>query len=165
MSSKVLNIIICTNVSIKTGLFPSSITHACFCAVVVDYRNDPKSSTGNFELIYRQVIPPAPAYFGLDLALKGAQLCLKNVNGKKYEQRSDASKIKIEQRAFQLQPQSQKMFPSLMKSPRDPSLNVPFRTSSSKKSLLRARFKAGSISQRSAKSRVPKQITIVHIPG
>ncbi len=31
-------------------------------------------STGGFELIYKQVIPPAPAYLGLNLFLKGTQI-------------------------------------------------------------------------------------------
>lgn len=43
-------------------------------SVVIDYRNDPKVSTGGFELIYKQVIPPAPAYLGLNLFLKGTQI-------------------------------------------------------------------------------------------
>lgn len=50
-------------------------------AVVIDYRNDPKASTGEFELIYKQLIPPAPAYLGLNLFLKGTQLLPKG--GKK----------------------------------------------------------------------------------
>lgn len=41
---------------------------------MIDYRYDPKASTGGFELIYRQVIPPAPAYLGLNLFLKGTQM-------------------------------------------------------------------------------------------
>ncbi|XP_037033996.1 tubulin glycylase 3A-like [Bradysia coprophila] len=42
--------------------------------VVIDYRNDPKVSTGGFQMIYKQVIPPAPAYLGLNLFLKGTQI-------------------------------------------------------------------------------------------
>lgn len=48
---------------------------------MIDYRNDPKASTGEFELIYKQLIPPAPAYLGLNLFLKGTQLLPKG--GKK----------------------------------------------------------------------------------
>lgn len=65
-----------------------------FSAVVIDYRNDPKSSTGGFEMIYRQVIPPAPAYLGLNLLLKGTQIATKNCNGKKEKQKSDILKRK-----------------------------------------------------------------------
>ncbi|XP_059617744.1 tubulin glycylase 3A-like [Phlebotomus argentipes] len=45
--------------------------------VIIDRRNDPKADTGGFELIYRQSIPPAPAYMGLNLFLKGQQLLTK----------------------------------------------------------------------------------------
>lgn len=48
--------------------------------VVIDRRNDPKADTGGFELIYRQSIPPAPAYMGLNLFLKGQQLLTKNTS-------------------------------------------------------------------------------------
>lgn len=104
------------------------------------------------------MIPPAPAYLGLNLVLKGAQICPKVFNGKKDKQRSDALKFKNEQRVSQGQSESQKMFPSLMISPRVLSLNVPFRTGSSKKSLVSARLRTGVILLQSAKSRAPKQI-------
>ncbi|XP_005182583.1 tubulin glycylase 3A [Musca domestica] len=42
--------------------------------VVIDRRNDFKADVGNFELIYRQVIPPTPAYMGLNLIVKGRQI-------------------------------------------------------------------------------------------
>ncbi|XP_073822757.1 tubulin tyrosine ligase-like 3A [Musca autumnalis] len=42
--------------------------------VVIDRRNDFKADVGNFELIYRQVIPPTPAYMGLNLIVKGKQI-------------------------------------------------------------------------------------------
>lgn len=54
---------------------------------MVDYRLDPKASTGGFELIYRQIIPPAPAYLGLNLFLKGTQLLPKNGGGKREKSR------------------------------------------------------------------------------
>lgn len=66
-------------------------------AVVIDYRNDPKASTGGFELIYRQVIPPAPAYLGLNLFLKGTQVLPKNGAGKR-EKSKDLSKTRNEMR-------------------------------------------------------------------
>lgn len=69
--------------------------------VVIDYRNDPKASTGNFELIYRQVIPPAPAYLGLNLFLKGTQMIPKNGAGKKEKPKPEI-KSKIERKASQL---------------------------------------------------------------
>lgn len=139
--------------------FNNLFAYMYICAVVVDYRNDPKSSTGNFELIYRQMIPPAPAYLGLNLILKGAQIRQKNFNGKKDKHRIDASKFKNEQRVFQSQSESQRMFPSLMIYPRVLSLNVPFRAGSLKKSLVSARLRTGLISQKSAKSKAPKQIS------
>lgn len=48
--------------------------------MVIDRKNDPKADTGGFELIYRQNIPPSPAYMGLNLALKGQQLTQKAAN-------------------------------------------------------------------------------------
>ncbi|XP_037828580.1 tubulin glycylase 3A [Lucilia sericata] len=42
--------------------------------VMIDRRNDPKADVGNFELIYRQNIPPTPAYMGLNLIIKGKQI-------------------------------------------------------------------------------------------
>ncbi|GAB0100929.1 Tubulin glycylase 3A [Sergentomyia squamirostris] len=58
--------------------------------VVVDRRNDPKADTGAFELIYRQNIPPAPAYMGLNLFLKGQQLLTKS----NFTKRSQDSKLR-----------------------------------------------------------------------
>ncbi|XP_065356507.1 tubulin glycylase 3A [Calliphora vicina] len=42
--------------------------------VMIDRRNDAKADVGNFELIYRQNIPPTPAYMGLNLIVKGKQI-------------------------------------------------------------------------------------------
>lgn len=70
-------------------------------AVVIDHRNDPKASTGNFEMIYRQVIPPAPAYLGLNLFLKGTQVVPKNGVGKKEKPKPDI-KPKVERKNSQL---------------------------------------------------------------
>lgn len=103
------------------------------------------------------MIPPAPAYLGLNLVLKGAQIHPKNFNGKKDKHRSDASMFKNQQRVSQGQFESQKMFPSLIISPRVLSLNVP---GSSKKYLVSARFKTGVILKQSTKSRAPKQISV-----
>lgn len=108
-------------------------------------------------MIHRQVIPPALAYLGLNLVLKGAQIYPKNFNGKKDKYRSDASKFKNEQRLSQLQSDSQKVFPSLMISPRVLSLNFPSRICSSKKCFVSARLRTGGISQKSANSRASKQ--------
>lgn len=69
--------------------------------VVIDYRNDPKASTGNFEMIYRQVIPPAPAYLGLNLVLKGTQVMTKNGTGKKEKSKLEV-KSKIDKKSSQL---------------------------------------------------------------
>ncbi|XP_064553935.1 tubulin glycylase 3A [Drosophila montana] len=49
--------------------------------VVIDRRLDPKSDMGNFELAYRQVVPPTPAYMGLNLFVKGKQLLHKLNHG------------------------------------------------------------------------------------
>lgn len=64
---------------------------------MIDYRNDPKSSTGGFEMIYRQIIPPAPAYLGLNLFLKGTQVLPKNY-GKKEKNKSNLIKMRNERR-------------------------------------------------------------------
>ncbi|KAH8298119.1 hypothetical protein KR018_007020 [Drosophila ironensis] len=49
--------------------------------VVIDRRTDPKADMGNFELAYRQVVPPTPAYMGLNLYVKGKQLLQKANHG------------------------------------------------------------------------------------
>lgn len=49
--------------------------------MVIDRKNDPKADTGGFELIYRQNIPPSPAYMGLNLFLKGQQITQKSSGG------------------------------------------------------------------------------------
>lgn len=53
----------------------------CLVAVVIDRKNDPKADTGGFELIYKQNIPPSPAYMGLNLFLKGQQITQKTSGG------------------------------------------------------------------------------------
>lgn len=86
----------------KTRFFNEHV----FCTVVIDYRNDPKASTGSFEMIYRQVIPPAPAYLGLNLCLKGTPLSSKNggsVSGAKRETKPKVdTKPRSERRNSQL---------------------------------------------------------------
>lgn len=42
--------------------------------VVIDRKHDPRADTGLFELIYKQNIPPTPAYMGLNLYVKGKQV-------------------------------------------------------------------------------------------
>ncbi|BFF93840.1 tubulin glycylase 3A [Drosophila madeirensis] len=49
--------------------------------VVIDRRTDPKADMGNFDLAYRQVVPPTPAYMGLNLYVKGKQLLHKVNHG------------------------------------------------------------------------------------
>lgn len=39
--------------------------------MVIDRKHDPRADTGLFELIYKQNIPPTPAYMGLNLYVKG----------------------------------------------------------------------------------------------
>lgn len=41
--------------------------------MVIDRKHDPRADTGLFELIYKQNIPPTPAYMGLNLYVKGKQ--------------------------------------------------------------------------------------------
>lgn len=53
-------------------------------------------------MIFRQVIPPAPAYLGLNLFLKGTQVGQKNGGGKKEKPKFDF-KPKYERRSSQLQ--------------------------------------------------------------
>uniref|UniRef100_A0A1A9W5H6 Tubulin glycylase 3A n=1 Tax=Glossina brevipalpis TaxID=37001 RepID=A0A1A9W5H6_9MUSC len=52
--------------------------------VMVDRRMDPKADVGNFELIYRQIIPPTPAYMGLNLCVKGKQLTGRTIHSQHY---------------------------------------------------------------------------------
>lgn len=59
--------------------------------VVIDYRNNPKAPTGGFELIYKQIIPPAPAYLGLNLFLKGNQILPKGAAAKKEKSKESAA--------------------------------------------------------------------------
>lgn len=42
--------------------------------MVVDHRANPKASTGQFELVYKQQFPCSPSYLGLELYLTGTQL-------------------------------------------------------------------------------------------
>uniref|UniRef100_A0A1B0GHY1 Putative tubulin glycylase 3a-like protein n=1 Tax=Lutzomyia longipalpis TaxID=7200 RepID=A0A1B0GHY1_LUTLO len=56
--------------------------------VIIDRRNDAKADTGAFELIYRQTIPPAPAYMGLNLFLKGQQLLTKGTSSRRQPESS-----------------------------------------------------------------------------
>lgn len=71
-------------------------------SVVIDYRNDPKASTGSFEMIYRQSIPPAPAYLGLNLFLKGTQVPSKSGGAAKKEKPKLELKPKTERKSSQL---------------------------------------------------------------
>lgn len=48
--------------------------------MVIDRKHDPRADTGLFELIYKQNIPPTPAYMGLNLYLKGKQAFNKTNN-------------------------------------------------------------------------------------
>lgn len=52
-------------------------------------------------MIYRQVIPPAPAYLGLNLYLKGSPMLSKSGGGIKKEKSKDLLKIKCERRTSQ----------------------------------------------------------------
>lgn len=52
-------------------------------------------------MIYRQVIPPAPAYLGLNLYLKGSPMLSKHGGGIKKEKSKDTMKTKIERRTSQ----------------------------------------------------------------
>uniref|UniRef100_A0A1A9VF55 Tubulin glycylase 3A n=1 Tax=Glossina austeni TaxID=7395 RepID=A0A1A9VF55_GLOAU len=52
--------------------------------VIVDRRGDPKADVGNFELIYRQIVPPTPAYMGLNLCVKGKQLTGRAIHSQHY---------------------------------------------------------------------------------
>lgn len=51
-----------------------------YFTVVIDRRANQAVDTGSFEMIYKQIIPPAPAYMGLNLFLKGQQLVSKPVS-------------------------------------------------------------------------------------
>ncbi|XP_047506947.1 tubulin glycylase 3A-like isoform X1 [Pieris napi] len=55
--------------------------------VVLDRRSNPEADTGTFELVYRQVIPKAPAYLGLQLCINGKRL-IKKSKEKKPEHKS-----------------------------------------------------------------------------
>ncbi|XP_037959006.1 tubulin glycylase 3A [Teleopsis dalmanni] len=58
--------------------------------VVIDRRLDAKTDVGNFELAYRQMIPPTPAYMGLNLFVKGKQVMSKVNNCQaSYHQRKE----------------------------------------------------------------------------
>lgn len=48
--------------------------------VVIDHRANPKASTGQFELIYKQTMPLTPSYLGIDLALSGTRIIPKSAN-------------------------------------------------------------------------------------
>lgn len=52
---------------------------------MIDRRNNANVDTGSFEMIYKQIIPPAPAYMGLNLFLKGQQIMPKLTRKEKYK--------------------------------------------------------------------------------
>nr|CAD7571576.1 unnamed protein product [Timema californicum] len=43
-------------------------------SVVIDRRQNKKAETGMFEMVFRQRIPPAPAYLGMTLAVRGEKI-------------------------------------------------------------------------------------------
>lgn len=49
-------------------------------------------------MIYRQIIPPAPAYLGLNLCLKGTQMLPKIISGKKEKSKLDGLKQKSDRK-------------------------------------------------------------------
>ncbi|XP_055915336.1 tubulin glycylase 3A [Eupeodes corollae] len=73
--------------------------------VVVDRKNMPKADTGNFELIYRQIIPPSPAYMGLNLSIKGKQLLPKTAYQQQRVRRERAATTIQYRRILQSNPQ------------------------------------------------------------
>lgn len=78
--------------------------------VVLDHRDDPKASTGNFEVIYRQVIPQAPSYLGLNLCLKGTQM-LPPSNGKDKATKNDPNRPKIDRKRLEKKPNQYTLSP------------------------------------------------------
>ncbi|KAL4715089.1 hypothetical protein ACJJTC_012136 [Scirpophaga incertulas] len=55
--------------------------------VVLDRRYNPDADTGTFELAYRQIVPKAPAYLGLNLCVNGKKVH-KKLKEKKHELKS-----------------------------------------------------------------------------
>lgn len=79
---------------------------------MIDYRDDSKASTGNFELIYRQMIPPAPSYLGLNLCLKGTQLLSKSsTNGKDKVSKYDPIRCRNDRKRLDKKPSSYTLSP------------------------------------------------------
>lgn len=136
--------------------------------VVVDYRNDAKSSTGNFEMIYRQVIPAAPAYLGLNLFLKGTQVLPKNFAGKKEKPKIDVGKLKNERKNLSIQstrePENEKLNAAIALSPR--AFVVDFVEGTENKNLAdspmssrkNTQLKAITSIRRSNADQVPKEV-------
>ncbi|XP_041972719.1 tubulin glycylase 3A-like isoform X2 [Aricia agestis] len=56
--------------------------------VVLDRRQNPDADVGTFELVYKQVIPKAPAYLGLSLCINGKRIVNKKPKEKKQELKS-----------------------------------------------------------------------------
>lgn len=75
--------------------------------MVVDRRINPTADTGEFEMIYKQVIPPVPAYMGLNLFLKGQQILPKG--GLKKDRFREDMKIMKTQTLFHLTKTPMKM--------------------------------------------------------
>ncbi|GBP88450.1 Tubulin glycylase 3A [Eumeta japonica] len=57
--------------------------------VVLDRRYDPNADTGTFELAYRQIVPKAPAYFGLTLSINGKKIYQKKPKERRVEPQTD----------------------------------------------------------------------------
>lgn len=60
--------------------------------VVIDKRKDPKAETGNFELIYKQVLPRAPPYLGSNLSIRGKRLLKTRPFRLKYQSKPEKEK-------------------------------------------------------------------------
>lgn len=75
--------------------------------MTIDYRDDPKASTGNFEMVYRQNIPPAPSYLGLNLCLKGTPFFPKKEKVIRY----DANRARNDRKRMEKKPTSNTISP------------------------------------------------------
>lgn len=61
-------------------------------SVVIDRRKDPKADVGNFELVYKQVLPRAPPYLGTNLAIRGKRMLRNRTMKLKLSSRNDKEK-------------------------------------------------------------------------
>lgn len=85
---------------------------------MIDKRRDPKAETGMFEVIFKQTSPCRPAYFGINLAVRGRRIIKsKNKSHKKENPKHHRNREIIKRDEFELAQLSHTPSPDIYKGP------------------------------------------------